>query len=812
MLPQSVRLQHDEMLSSWLDVITDINVFDDRFIFRLLTGRAGRVMAHGKAYPSELEKLCDGIRRNGRTDVGIPELVRDNTLFFIELPFLKAGEQAQTLELILRGCGVRTLTRRLSHCVKAQKICPVCAEEDRNRCGRAYIHVPHQVPGVEACYRHGCRLVPEDTYFPGQDPEKADKTETKIARFYYDLYVNPVCIDDRIRSFTVKKAMEDKGMTFRSFSDSYGETIRINTAKVWHGLKVESKHRFLAAVFGYDAESFRETAAEFTDIDEEADILSEISESYDLLSPYGPVMRLGCKTCGTEFYTHPEMIRLGAGCPVCDSALPEEAVIDRYVQRHGDGEYDVTAEGARTRIIHRPCGKEVRASLYSFIFQNGDCPVCAGRDRIGKGRKNNDGQRMTIVDYDGCLNMKVRFDDGTVVEHRTYQQFLRGAIENPNNNLKTRREGLKGVSVTGRRMTVIKYRKSTDVDIRFEDGAVVKGQKFENFLSGKVRHPSEPAGNGVPVIKGTGIYDLSVRVGEKGVANGGQEMEIVRYRNARDADVRFEDGTEVCGITYSHFKQGRVGKPSRPGRRAQRKSSPEPVSLRHKREREGKKREDRYGQKMEIIRYRNARDADVRFDDGTVVRHKRYGDFLRNGIKNPAREQRLLEEKWLGQAKTARNGMRMEVIACRKYDDADIRFEDGTVVEHVSLKHFQDGSIRHPGIKNPRLKDERVGKTSRAKNGQMMTIIAYRGARDIDIRFEDGTVVKNKSYDKFSKGTIRHPNLPHSRREPARLTDHKGEIGTASDGSLIKISAFREYDDIDVMFEDGTVSKHRQYI
>ena len=96
--------------------------------------------------------------------------------------------------------------------------------------------------------------------------------------------------------------------------------------------------------------------------------------------------------------------------------------------------------------------------------------------------------------------------------------------------------------------------------------------------------------------------------------------------------------------------------------------------------------------------------------------------------------------------------------------------------------------------------------------GQMMTIIAYRGAGDIDIRFEDGTVVENRAYAKFRKGNIGHPGLPRRRKEPAPLTDHTGETGTASDGSPIKIAAFRGYDDIDVEFADGTVSKHRQYM
>ena len=47
------------------------------------------------------------------------------------------------------------------------------------------------------------------------------------------------------------------------------------------------------------------------------------------------------------------------------------------------------------------------------------------------------------------------------------------------------------------------------------------------------------------------------------------------------------------------------------------------------------------------------------------------------------------------------------------------------------------------------MKTDRLGKTNIANNGQIMTIIKYRGCYDIDIQFEDGTIVKNKGYKDF---------------------------------------------------------------
>ena len=52
-------------------------------------------------------------------------------------------------------------------------------------------------------------------------------------------------------------------------------------------------------------------------------------------------------------------------------------------------------------------------------------------------------------------------------------------------------------------------------------------------------------------------------------------------------------------------------------------------------------------------------------------------------------------------------------------------------------------------------KKNRIGEANIAKNGQKMMIIAYRGYNDADIKFEDGTVVCNKRYEDFKKGNIK---------------------------------------------------------
>ena len=58
--------------------------------------------------------------------------------------------------------------------------------------------------------------------------------------------------------------------------------------------------------------------------------------------------------------------------------------------------------------------------------------------------------------------------------------------------------------------------------------------------------------------------------------------------------------------------------------------------------------------------------------------------------------------------------------------------------------------------KNTSKKEYRIGQTKVMNNGMECTIIAYRNAKDIDVCFEDGAKVFNKSYKSFEAGTIKY--------------------------------------------------------
>ena len=56
---------------------------------------------------------------------------------------------------------------------------------------------------------------------------------------------------------------------------------------------------------------------------------------------------------------------------------------------------------------------------------------------------------------------------------------------------------------------------------------------------------------------------------------------------------------------------------------------------------------------------------------------------------------------------------------------------------------------------------QHIGESNIMRGGMLATIVNYHNARNIDIEFEDFTIVKGKTYDAFKKGLIRNPNQLH---------------------------------------------------
>ena len=155
------------------------------------------------------------------------------------------------------------------------------------------------------------------------------------------------------------------------------------------------------------------------------------------------------------------------------------------------------------------------------------------------------------------------------------------------------------------------------------------------------------------------------------------------------------------------------------------------------------------GMEATIIRYGGYNDIDVRFEDGVVAKHKEYKAFKKGNIARPAAENRL------GETRMMNCGMEATIIRYGRSDDIDVRFKDGAIAKCKRYKEFKKGEIAHPST----TAEARLGETQMMNCGMEATIIQYGRYDDIDIRFEDGAVVEHKAYDTFKNGEISHSSI-----------------------------------------------------
>ena len=119
------------------------------------------------------------------------------------------------------------------------------------------------------------------------------------------------------------------------------------------------------------------------------------------------------------------------------------------------------------------------------------------------------------------------------------------------------------------------------------------------------------------------------------------------------------------------------------------------------------------------------------------------------------------KEVRIGAIQIAQNGQTMKIIEYIDNKNITVEYEDGTIVKNKQLVNFKNGTIRNPNkpLLNTKKAQKRIGENVKANNGQYMTIVEYKDKNHIDVIFEDGTIVQNKTYNNFKNGLIKNPNF-----------------------------------------------------
>lgn len=165
--------------------------------------------------------------------------------------------------------------------------------------------------------------------------------------------------------------------------------------------------------------------------------------------------------------------------------------------------------------------------------------------------------------------------------------------------------------------------------------------------------------------------------------------------------------------------------------------------------------------------------------------------------KNKEKDRAQFLEQKLGVTKMMNCGLKATVIAYRNNADIDVQFENNVIVTNKRWVHFCNGQIKCP--------QKRVGITKTMKCGLKATVIAYRGCRDIDVRFENGNIVSHKQWENFKRGSITYTDRNDYCKTRVGITK------TMLCGLKATIIVYRNCRDIDIQFENNVIVPHKTW-
>ncbi len=375
-------------------------------------------------------------------------------------------------------------------------------------------------------------------------------------------------------------------------------------------------------------------------------------------------------------------------------------------------------------------------------------------------------------------------------------------------------------------MTIDTYVVANKIKVRFEDGYVTGWDIYSRFKSGEISNPYFKDGELL-----TRREMAKKKIGEVKKNSLGQEVKIIGFRDFDDIDVRIEDGTTLNGVTYKEFKNRTLV---------------------------GKELKSKIGETVitanngvqKLIAYNSYTDVTVEFDDGTIREHVRY-DYFRDGLLS-RREWGTAAYSHLGEMTTNCQGLKARIICFNSEKDILVKFGDGEVVR-TTYAHFKNGTVKNPKINarhgmqvltNGECVEARQGMILENKYGDLMKIVNYKYYDDIDVMFEDGTVVKGVSFNKFKKGTLKNPNRDYKKsvsaaKKPANLngsisaedstnsaldsnseaeqssksrgSSHIGEEVTSIYGEKMVLTGYHNPEDVQITFADGSVRTGVKY-
>lgn len=661
--------KEDEWMSAWAEELAKENLYKKihQFYMRQMGYDFGN--RENRGYLRNLDEICD------RHGLDVFSVLRNNTDLYAFGMFYTYGTMADISDRLIRVPRDSFLMYCPKRHIGAWKWCPECAREDEERYGRKIVHTKHLLYGVRACWKHGCKLVTENS---DESDRMATEEEIRYAKFLSDLFDEPLeCSILEVQEAVLKKLSETgyqyakdelpEGLGFTHlesvrlfFRGRFGHTPASFEKMAWLLVKLFSSAEELKKYLGFEGKDKLEQ--EFVDAVKDTEIIRT-----DF-----PFAKLQCQKCGQEFTVHMKAYLLGSWCPSCDIGMTEEDVLRRRISLIENDEYEylgMVRGNAKIKVRHKPCGTVTKPTIQEFIWNYRGCLTCQQnmwKQRVGMKNRNKNGIEFTITAYRNANDMDVISDTGVKMEHVSYDAFAAGTLGGllSREEMKTHKEHHLGetfVNNQGKCGKIVAWNGYDHIDVEFENGYIARNRQYEAFKAGAIRC-EEP-----------GFVRRKDRVGQKSKHLCGMEMEIIRYSSVHDMDVKFEDGYVAKHVSYRTFKNGSVRHPEH--------------NHRLKTERIGEEFLQNNGCVAVVVEYRSERDCLIRFtDDGAEVDHVSIQRLKNGTVGKPFVPP-------LGKKYMLHTGEEVEIIAYNGIYDVTIRWPDGFVREGVRMSGLRRGLI-----------------------------------------------------------------------------------------------------------------------
>ena len=226
-------------------------------------------------------------------------------------------------------------------------------------------------------------------------------------------------------------------------------------------------------------------------------------------------------------------------------------------------------------------------------------------DRKGERKLMKCGLWAEIIEYRGCKDIDVKFDNGIIIYNRRYDLFKNKNLT-PDSRyfVKNNRVGEKRIMKCGLEAKIVEYKSNNNITVEFVDGAIAYGKKYEAFTKGAIGYPKDWA---------------KKYIGSRKLMNCGLWAEIIDYKSYRNITVKLEDGTDSGHIEYNRsykdFEHGGIHK-----------SEDRTIT------KVGERNKMNCGLWATITEYRSCADITLQFEDGETLYSRTLDCFNKGSV------------------------------------------------------------------------------------------------------------------------------------------------------------------------------------